>query len=207
MCGTGWRAGSDGGLQPCTRQRGGLARTSSVLHSIILGVEGPPSSTSTVSPRRVPRSQVPCCTSVGVHFYFAAWRKIILFLESNANASSPCWGGGGGGLRAPVLGETLTRRRQPCEGHPTSHVGPGRFCWSCFEGKRRVVLGWWWQLLGFTLCVKGLVLGFFSSEESHLLIFWAAFPSALPGGGRALEISIVAGGGRFEWFPSVNQIP
>lgn len=49
--------------------------------------------------------------------------------------------------------------------------------------------------------------GFFSSEESHLLIFWAAFPSVLPGGGRALEISIVAGGGCFEWFPSVNQIP
>lgn len=42
-----------------------------------------------------------------------------------------------------------------------SHVGLGRFCRSCFEGKRRVVLGWWWQLLGFTLCVKGLVLGFF----------------------------------------------
>lgn len=48
---------------------------------------------------------------------------------------------------------------------------------------------------------------FFPSEESHLLIFWAAFPSALPGGGRALEISIVAGCGCFEWFPSVNQIP
>lgn len=40
-----------------------------------------------------------------------------------------------------------------------------------------------------------------------MLIFWAAFPSVLPGGGRALEISIVAGGGCFEWFPSVNQIP
>lgn len=36
------------------------------------------------------------------------------------------------------------------------------------------------------------ILGFFSSKESHLLIFWAAFPSVLPGGGRALEISIVA---------------
>lgn len=40
-----------------------------------------------------------------------------------------------------------------------------------------------------------------------MLIFWPAFPSVLPGGGRALEISIVAGGGCFEWFPSVNQIP
>lgn len=64
------------------------------------------------------------------------------------------------------------------------------------------------QLLGFTPCGKGLVFLFFSpSEKSHLLIFWAAFPSALPGGGRALEISIVAGGGCFEWFPSVNQSP
>lgn len=66
------------------------------------------------------------------------------------------------------------------------------------------------ELLFHLLSVKSLCffLYFFSFFFFlYLLILWAAFPSAFPGGGRALEICIVGRGGCFEWFPSVNQIP
>lgn len=94
----------------------GLHRPPSLLFlCFIWGVVGPSSSTSAVSHHRVSVPASPLGER-GISFYFAAWRKIILFLELNANASSPCWGVG---LWAPAFGETLTRGRQgrqPCEG-------------------------------------------------------------------------------------------
>lgn len=45
------------------------------------------------------------------------------------------------------------------QGSPGSRVGPGMFCWLCFEGKRRAMLEW--QILGFTLCAKGFGVFFF----------------------------------------------
>lgn len=77
------------GLQPCPRWRGGLAQTCHVLHSITLGVVGPSSSASAVSHHRVsvPASLLSQCR---ISLYFAAWRKLILFLETNANASGLC---------------------------------------------------------------------------------------------------------------------
>lgn len=117
----------------------GLHRPLSLLLLLcfIWEMVAPSSSTSAVSHGMVSVPASPLCER-GISFYFAAWGKIILFLELNANASSPCWGGG---VWAPVFGEALTRGRQPHEGllHPSWTQGGFTGCAS------RASTAWCWD--------------------------------------------------------------
>lgn len=126
----GWEGCGSAALHPpCTHWRGGLARTSSLLRSVILGVVGPSSSPSAVSHRRI---SIPASVlyESRISFYFAAWEENNFIFRIECKCFKPLLGGGGGwGLWAPELGETLTRRKHPCKGL----LGPA-WVRGCFAG-------------------------------------------------------------------------
>lgn len=174
-------------------------------------------------------SQPPCRVSAGFHFTSLPGGKYFIFrterkrfeLEGMGKSSSreqclwaPCAlregkhspGGAGQAVHSiPVCG-VLWRGFAGCAPVGSAGTGPSGASISprAWGARSRAPLP-------SPLCEKSLVffvVFFFSFLFFlYLLILWAAFPSAFPGGGRALEICIVGRGGCFEWFPSVNQIP